>query len=138
MRIGDAVQLSRANVMEGQITLRTEKNGKRVSIPIPPDLERALKNIENGEFYFWLGNGKVSSAVSDWHRTIERLAKYLPFRVHAHRFRHTLAAELISAGTPIAQVAMILGNTPSIVEKTYAQFIEQRQEAINKAVTAIW
>lgn len=89
-------------------------------------------------FYFWSGNGKVTSAVSDWHRTIERLAKDLKFRVHAHRFRHTLAAELISAGTPIAQVAAILGNAPSIVEKTYAQFIEQRQKAIDEAVKAMW
>jgi integrase len=81
---------------------------------------------------------EVSSAISYWHRTIERLARDLKFRVHAHRFRHTLAAELISAGTPIAQVAAILGNTPSVVEKTYAQFIEQRQRALDRAVEAIW
>jgi integrase len=103
-----------------------------------PHLAAALTKIENGEFYFWSGNGKISSAVSDWHRTIERLAKGLPFRVHAHRFRHTIAAELISAGTPIAQLAAILGNTPSIVEKTYAQFIEQRQKTLAKAVEMIW
>jgi integrase/recombinase XerD len=138
MRIGDAIQLSRKKVSAGRITLRTEKNGKRVSVPMHPDLAQALKNIENGEFYFWSGIGKVSSGVSDWHRTIERLAKDLPFRVHAHRFRHTLAADLISAGTPIVQVASILGNTPSIVEKTYAQFIESRQRAIDEAVSAIW
>lgn len=118
--------------------LRTEKNGKRVSVPMHSDLEMALGKIENGEFYFWSGNGKGSSAVSDWHRAIERLAKHLPFRVHAHRFRHTLAAELISAGTAIAQVAAILGNTPSVVEKTYAQFIEERQTAIDQPVQAIW
>jgi len=138
MRIGDAIQLSRAKVSDGRITLRTAKNGKRVSIPIHPELDAALKYIANGEFYFWSGNGKITSAVSDWHRTIERLAKDLPFKVHAHRFRHTFAAELISAGTPIAQVAAILGNTPSVVEKTYSQFIEQRQEAINRAVMATW
>lgn len=138
MRIGDAIQLSRSKVAKGKITLRTEKNGKRVSVPIHPDLEVALAKIQNGEFYFWSGSGMVSSAVSDWHRTIERLAKDLPFRVHAHRFRHSLAAELISAGTPIAQVAAILGNTPSVVEKTYAQFIEQRQAAIDSAVRGIW
>jgi integrase len=138
MRIGDAIQLSRDKVSTGKIILRTEKNGKRVSIPMHPDLTQALKDVEKGEFYFWSGNGKVTSAVSDWHRTIERLAKDLKFRVHAHRFRHTLAAELISAGTPIAQVAAILGNTPSVVEKTYAQFIEQRQWAIDAAVTGLW
>jgi hypothetical protein len=99
MRIGDAIQLSRANVHAGKITLRTEKNCKRVSIPIHPDLEMTLEKIEKDEFYFWSGNGKVTSAVSDWHRTIERLAKDLNFRVHpslpphpcgrAHLCRHT-------------------------------------------------
>jgi integrase/recombinase XerD len=138
MRIGDAVQLSREKIADGKLTLRTEKNGKRVSVPMHPELATALRNIENGRFYFWSGNGKVSSAVSDWHRTIERLGRDLPFKVHAHRFRHTLAAELISAGVAIAQVATILGNTPSIVEKTYAQFIEQRQKAIDEAMEMIW
>jgi integrase len=138
MRIGDAIQLSKGEVGNGRIVLRTEKNGKRVSVPMHPDLESALKAIENGQVYFWSGNGKVTSAVSDWHRTIERLAKDLTLRVYAHRCRHTLAAELISAGTPIAQVVAILGNTPSVVEKTYAQLIEQRQTAIDKAVEMIW
>jgi len=129
MRIGGAIQLSRAKVSSGKIALRTEKNGKRVSVPMHPDLEIALKEIENGGLYFWSGNGKVTSAVSDWNRTIEPLAKDLKFRVHAHRFRHTLAPELISAGTPIAQVAAILGNTPSIVEKS--RFDDPRFEQQN-------
>jgi hypothetical protein len=52
--------------------------------------------------------------------------------------RHTLAAELISAGTWIAHVTAILGNTPIVVENVYAQHIEQRQSAIDEAVEAIW
>jgi integrase len=134
----DAIQLSRGNVSDGKITLRTEKNGKRVSVPMHPELEAALKKIGNGKCYFWSGSGKVSSAVSDWHRTIERLVRDLPFRAHSHRFRHSLAAELISLGTPIAQVAAILGNTPSIVEKVHAQFIDQRQKALDNAVRSVW
>ena len=77
IRIGDAIQLSTHEVSGGKLTLRTERNGKRVSIPMHPELEMALKKIESAEFYFWSGNGKVTSAVSGWHRTIERLAKDL-------------------------------------------------------------
>ena len=36
MRIGDAVHLKRSNIMDGQIVLRTEKNGKKVCIPMHP------------------------------------------------------------------------------------------------------
>lgn len=46
MRIGDAIQLSRSKVAKGKITLRTEKNGKRVSVPMHPDLEAALAKIQ--------------------------------------------------------------------------------------------
>jgi hypothetical protein len=39
---------------------------------------------------------------------------------------------------PIAQVAAISGNTPSVVEKVYAQFIQSRQDALNEAVKGTW
>jgi len=42
-----------------------------------PDLVESLKAVETDEFYFWSGSSKLSSAVSDWHRTIERLARDL-------------------------------------------------------------
>jgi integrase len=56
MRIGDAIQLSRNKVSGGKITLRTEKNRKRVLIPMHPDLIEALKAVENDEFLFWSGS----------------------------------------------------------------------------------
>jgi integrase len=138
MRIGDAIQLSRDKVADKKITLRTQKNGVRVSVPMHPDLVSALKKIENGEFYFYSGACKVSSAVSDWHRTIERLGRDLPFKLTAHRFRHTFSVELLSRGVPVSEVAAILGNSPRVVEQTYSQFIVQRQKAIDRAVEMTW
>ena len=138
MRIGDAVQLSRRNVVGGQLTLRTQKNGVRVSVPMHPELVSALKKIENGEFYFWSGNGQVKSAVSDWHRTIERLGKGLPFRLHAHRFRHTFACTLLMRGVPVSEAAAILGNSPRILEKHYSQWTRNRNEALTEAVKLAW
>ena len=138
MRIGDAVQLSRDKVADGKITLWTQKNGVRVSMPMHPDMVMALKKIENGKYYFWSGSGQVKSAVSDWHRTIERLGKDLPFRLHAHRFRHTFATSLLSKGVPVSEVAAILGNSPGIVEKHYSQWIQARQTALEAAVKGTW
>ncbi|HEX4310101.1 MAG TPA: tyrosine-type recombinase/integrase [Acidobacteriaceae bacterium] len=138
MRIGDACQLSKDKIASGMITLRTEKNGKLVRIIMHPDIEKLLKPIENGQYYFWSGNGKVSSVVSDWERTLERLGRDLPFKLHAHKFRHTLSVELLSKGVPVSEVAAILGNSPRIVEKTYNQFIQSRQDALNRYVESIW
>ena len=55
-----------------------------------------------------------------------------------YRFRHTFAADLLSKGVPVSEVAAILGNSTQIVEKHYAQWIESRQNALEKAVKATW
>jgi integrase/recombinase XerD len=99
MRIGDAIQLEDAKIIDGQITIRTTKTGQRVSIPIHPEAKAALEKIKNGNrFYFWSGEGTLKSAVSAWERTIKRLYQITKFRCHAHRFRHNLATELLAKG----------------------------------------
>jgi len=67
---------------------------------------------------------------------------YLPevagVHIHAHRWRHTFATDLLSKGVPVSEVAAILGNSTRIVEKHYAQWIQARQDAIERAVKATW
>jgi integrase len=138
MRIGDAVQLSRDKVADGKITLRTEKNGKRVSLPMHPDIAHSLAKIQNGEFYFWSGNGKVSSAVSDWERTLTRLGKGLGFPCYAHRWRHSFIAECLSHGIPVSEVAALVGNSPRILEQHYSQWCQQREDVTDRLVKTIW
>jgi integrase/recombinase XerD len=139
MRIGDAVQLEDAKIIDGQITIRTTKTGQRVSIPIHPEAKAALEKIKNGNrFYFWSGEGTLKSAVSAWERTIKRLYKITKFRCHAHRFRHNLATELLAKGIPVSEVAAILGNSPKMIEKVYSQWIPGRQDSINESVKATW
>jgi len=135
MRIGDAVQFSKDTIKDGQIILRTQKNGKRVSIPLHPETKLALEKIENGNhYYFWSGKGSTKSSVSDWCRTFMRLSKIAEVRVTGHRFRHTLIVKLLSNGIPISEVAAIAGNSPRIIEKHYNQFIQSRQDRLNEAV----
>jgi integrase len=120
MRISDAVQLSRSTIVDGQITLRTQKTGKRVSIPMNPFIAEGLKDI-GGEYFFWSGNGKVSSAVSDWERTLARLGKLSHVKCHAHRWRHTFIIECLWRGVPVSEVAAIVGKSPRIIEQHYSQ-----------------
>lgn len=52
LRRGDAAVLGRPHVRDGIITIRTEKTGEIVSIPVLPELEEALKIGPVGEMTF--------------------------------------------------------------------------------------
>lgn len=138
LRIRDVVQLKRSMVSEEFITLRTHKNGKPVQLPLHADVKVGLAKMPAGEYFFWSGEGNPKSCVGDWQRTLRRLSAVSGVHIHAHRWRHTFATELLSKGVPVSEVAAILGNSPRIVEKHYSQWISSRQEALNAAVKAVW
>jgi integrase len=56
---------------------------------------------------------------------------------HAHRFRHTLATELLGNGASFEDVADILGNSPEIVRKHYAKWSPARQNRIDDLMTRV-
>ena len=65
-------------------------------------------------------------------RTLAAVFKKLSvLRAHAHRFRHTLATELLGRGASFEDVADILGNSPEIVRKHYAKWSSARQARID-------
>jgi integrase len=45
-------------------------------------------------------------------------------RAHCHRFRHTLASELLGKGT-VEEVAAILGDSPTTIRRYYAKWTEE-------------
>src|SRR5271163_1058462 len=58
-------------------------------------------------------------------------------RAHAHRFRHTLATELLGRGASFEEVADILGNSPEIVRKHYAKWSPARQARIDDLMARV-
>lgn len=134
LRIRDVVQLKCGAVADGFITVRTQKNGKPVKLPLHPDVTFP----ENSEYFFWSGSGNPKSCVGDWQRSLRRLGVVAGVHIHAHRWRHTFATQLLSKGVPVSEVAAILGNSPRIIEKHYSQWIQARQDSLNAAVKATW
>jgi len=55
---------------------------------------------------------------------------------HARRFRHTLATNVLARGARLEDIAEILGNSPAIVYKHYAQWSPERQERIDALMRA--
>jgi integrase len=56
---------------------------------------------------------------------------------HAHRFRHTLATEILRAGRSEQDAADILGISAAIVRKHYSKWSQARQQRITRLFQAI-
>jgi site-specific recombinase XerD len=133
LRIGDVAMLARERITKDgnrwRIFLRTEKNGKPVFLPIPDTLRLALNRVPaprggppDCRYYFWNGTTSERALKGIAERTLAAVFKSSKVeRAHAHRFRHTLATELLGAGASFEEVSDVLGNSPAIVRKHYAK-----------------
>lgn len=139
LRISDAVSLTRERVKSGRLFLYTSKTGTPVWCPLPKDVVAALEALPAERLFFWSGKGELKSAIEDWRRRFVTVAKLAAVAgAHFHRFRHSFSATLLERGVPVEMVATLLGNTPVVVVKHYAAFIESRQRAIESAVRDVW
>ena len=139
-RISDVALLERSRVSEGRILIRTLKTGQVVSLRVPMELQRALDElpiprgtIGESKHFFWSGNGSTRSMIRDAERTMRSVYKASGVAgAHNHRFRHTLASELLRAGWSHARVAKVLGNSARIVELHYDHFSSQWQDSLDE------
>lgn len=138
LRISDAIMLSRDRVREGRITLFTQKTGGHIFLPVPKELSEALEMLppprgdgRDRGYFFWNGIISRRAALGVAERTLTRVFKNAGVRgAHAHRFRHTLATEILTRGGTEQDAADILGISASVVRKYYAKWTPQRQERI--------
>ncbi len=141
LRIGDASLLRVSALTGNRIHLRTAKSGAPVSILIPETLVNLLKQLPaTGGYFFLRGESTHPHTASDlWRKRIKAICKTLKIRPdHPHRFRHSLACELLNKGASVEQVAAILGNSPAIVVKHYSQWIKSRQDALDAMLAKTW
>ncbi len=146
LRISDVATLRRDKVRDQRIHLYTLKNGKPVFLPIPDLVEKALRSLPDpkgtnreSKYFFWSGNGTTRALIRSVTRTMTRVFEISAVPgAHAHRFRHTLATALLEKGWTTEDVAIVLGSTPTIIHKHYAQWSIQRQERIASLVQDVW
>ena len=143
LRIGDVALLARDRISRDgdrwRIFLRTEKSGQPVFLPVPADMKAALDALPlpkgaDGDcrYFFWTGAGSEKGMKSIADRTLRAVFKKSGVSgAHAHRFRHTLATELLGRGASFEDVADVLGNSPEIVRKHYAKWSPARQARID-------
>ncbi len=146
LRISDVATLPRDRVRDNRIHLYTMKNGKPVFLPIPGFLQEALDSLptpkgtkDTSKYFFWSGNGTTRAFLRDVTRTMARVFEHSGVKgAHAHRFRHTLATALLEKGWTTEDVALVLGSTPDMIRRHYAQWTIQRQERISSLAQDVW
>ena len=121
------------------------KGGKAVWLPVHPELQAALDVLPGprgdggGRYCFWTGNGSPDSMVRSAERTLSAVfQKSGVKKAHAHRFRHTLATELLEQGCTYDDVAEVLGNSAAIVKKHYAKWSKGRQDRITEMMRSVF
>jgi site-specific recombinase XerD len=140
LRISDAAALERDRIKNGQIFLHTKKTGGMVFLPVPQQLEDALARVpaprgarEDPRYYFWNEVSSRSTLVGSMERMLRTVFQRSGVKgAHAHKFRHTLATDLLARGYSEPQVADVLGISPAVVHRHYAKWSQARQESINE------
>jgi len=136
LSVVDVSTLRRDETTDGTLNRARRKTGERIRLPLPPVLLDCLQclpvprgTIGVSEHYFWSGNGTVRAVTRDVTRTLGRVFELsgVP-NAHAHKFRHTIATELLEKGATFEDVSTILGSSPQIIRKHYAQSSQKRQE----------
>jgi len=116
--------------------------GVPVFIPLPPFVVDALNACprKSERYWFWTGVGSKETLAGNWRRTFRRLCEIAGVRDgHPHRFRDTLAVELLLEGVPIERVSILLGHSSvKVTERHYAPWVQARQLQLEADVTRAW
>lgn len=153
LRIGDAVRLETASLVNGTLNLRTQKTGSHVFIELPPEVVAALDSIplKGNEHWFWSG---TSGRDGDYRKSQESETKHWEMRIlgllrdagiklvsgsSAHRFRHTFAQAHLDKKGSMEDLSQLLGHSSiGVTEKYYAKWSKKRQKNASDALRLTW
>jgi site-specific recombinase XerD len=146
LRITDAITLARDRIHNGRILLHTQKTGGTVFLPVRPELQAALDSLPcprgtvgEPKYFFWNGTMGRLAVKGIAERTLAAVFKLSGVEgAHAHRFRHTLATEILVMGGSEQDVADILGISAAIVRKHYAKWSQARQRRIDSLMESVY
>jgi integrase len=139
--------MERSRIQGGEIFVRTTKNGKQVRLPLHGDLQTALAVLPlprgadgpNCPYLFWSGHGSRRAFITVAGRSVAAVFEASGVAgACSHRFRHTLATEVLEMGGSIEDAADILGDSAAIVRKHYAKWSRGRQARISDLLARIW
>ena len=135
LRISDVVTLSHDHIKGTRLIKRAVKNHQMIRVELPSAVLTALEVLphpkaapQDSQLFFSSGIASLRSLVKGAARTMSAVFERSGVeRAHCHRFRHTLASELLGKGGTYEEVAAILGDSPATIRRYYAKWTEEYQ-----------
>jgi site-specific recombinase XerD len=135
LRVSDVVTLSREHIEGGLLKKQAVKNRKWIRVTVRPELAEALERLPrpkaaplDSKMYFASDTSTVRSLVKGAQRTMAAVFKLAKVPgAHCHRFRHSLASEILGKGGTVEDVASILADSPATIRRHYAKWTSERQ-----------
>lgn len=141
LRRSDAISLTwgEINWREAEINRLTQKRKKRVVLPIPQELLFALEAERDRRqpqlqerVLVHPGTARALSPKRAYAR-VKAMGRRAGFaNAHPHRFRDTFAVDMLARGASPYDVAKLLGDTVSTIERHYAPFVKELRDRARK------
>lgn len=133
LRRGDAVRLGRQHVREGALTLRTEKTGEEVVLPILPALARSMEATPTGDLAFLVserGTPFVKESFGNWFGDVCRKTGCPG---SAHGLRKAGATRAAENGASDRQLMALFGWKDAKMAGHYTRKADRRRLAADAA-----
>jgi integrase len=131
LRRGDAVRLGRQHVRDGIATLKTEKNGTEVTLPILPVLAETLAVGPCGDLAFIAGESGRPLTKESFGNLFRKACRAAGLQNRsAHGLRKAAATRAANAGATVAQLEAIFGWSGGTMASLYTRSADRRRLAI--------
>jgi integrase len=109
LRRGDAVKLGRQHVRDGVATIRTEKTGVTVTLPILPALDEVLRAGPVGELTFICGERRQPFVKESFGTAFREACRAAGVEKSAHGVRKIGATRAAENGATVAELEALFG-----------------------------
>lgn len=121
LRRGDAVRLGRQHVKDGVATLRTEKTGTEVNIPVLPALNRTLVKGPTGDLVFIVGETGKPLTKETFGNMFRAACTAAGVKKSAHGVRKIGATKAAEAGATVNELEALFGWTGGTMASLYTK-----------------
>lgn len=134
LRRGDAACLGRQHVRNGIATIKTEKTGTEVILPILPVLQHTLDAGPTGDLTFIVGvRGLPFKAKESFGNAFHDACRAAGVTGSAHGVRKIAATRAAENGATVAQLEAIFGWSGGKMASLYTQAADRRRLALQAA-----